>query len=181
MDANSDTQQNTPTKWFAIKCRSEYKASKILQQHCNEIFFPLKTIKTPEGNIRKKAIIPRVVFICTTEDNALSLETQARERPGSLPPFWIYRLPDSRQIQQIPQSSIDLLRLLTSSDTTGCQIFNKTDFKANQRVKVTGGPFKGYEGYVQRVKKNKHVIVKIEGICLVMLPFIHPDLLTPLD
>ena len=48
-------------------------------------------------------------------------------------------------------------------------------------MRVIGGQFKGYEGHVQRVKKNKHVIVKIEGVCLVMLPFIHPDLLEPID
>ena len=46
---------------------------------------------------------------------------------------------------------------------------------------MIGGPYKGYEGYVQRVRKNKHVIVKIEGVCMVILPFIHPDLLQPVS
>ena len=80
-----------------------------------------------------------------------------------------------------PARSIDLLRLTTSADTSGCEIYNNRNFKENEHVRVTGGPYQGMEGYVQRVRKNKHVIVKIEGICMVMLPFIHPDLLERIE
>ena len=95
--------------------------------------------------------------------------------------FWIYRYPTDNTIRPIPPHAISLLRLLTADDTTRCEIFNKKDFRENEHVRITGGIYKGYEGYVQRVRKNRHVIVKIEGVCLVMLPFIHPDFLESID
>lgn len=165
------------SEWFAIRTRQDFRAETALIPLCDEVFFPKTVVSSPNKRPREKAIIPRVLFIRTTRDNALKLERAGREHPEMSVPFWLYRYPTDNRIQVISQSSIDLLRLLTADDTTRCEIFNKKDFRENQHVRVTGGFYKGYEGYVQRVKKNKHVIVKIEGICLVMLPFIHPDLL----
>lgn len=178
----NNTEENTQLpEWFAIKTRLDFKAEEALKPLCDEVFFPKEIVKTPDLRSRERAIIPRVLFIRTTRKNALTLEQEGREHPELSIPFWIYRYPKDNEIQVIPQSSIDLLRLLTATDTTKCEIFCKRDFKENEHVRVIGGVYEGYEGYVQRVRKNKHVIVKIEGVCMVMLPFIHPDLLQSID
>ena len=177
----SEASSPEPAKWFAIKTRNDFKAEEFLTPLCEEVYFPKETVIGPHKKKRERAIIPRVLFIKTTEENAVRLERAGRDHPELSVPFWIYRYPHDNRIQVIPQSSIQLLRLLSADDTTRCEIFTKKDFRENQKVRITGGYYKGYEGYVQRVKKNKHVVVKIEGICLVLLPFIHPDLLLPLD
>lgn len=179
MDENTHNQQDRP-QWFAIKTRQDCRAEIELTPLCDDVLFPKEEVRTSDGHSRVRPIIPRVLFIRTTRDNAIKLEQAGREHPEQSVPFWIYRYPKDNRIQTIPQSSIDLLRLLTAQDTTRCEIFNKTDFTPNQPVRIIGGPFQGYTGYVQRVKKNKHVIVKIEGVCLLLLPYIHPDLLAPL-
>lgn len=180
MNESDITQDNKP-EWFAIKTRQDFRAETELAPFCDDILFPKEAVKTNEKKTRLKAIIPHVLFIKTTSEKALDLEKAGREHPEQSIPFWIYRYPHDNRIQAISPSSIHLLRLLTAADTTRCQIFNKSDFKENQYVMVTGGPFEGYRGYVVRVKKNKHVVVKIEGVCLVMLPFIHPDFLEPIE
>ena len=165
-------------RWFAIRTRHEFRAEEFLTPLCDEVFLPKETFRAAGRKTRIKAFIPHVMFIKTTEQNALSLEKQTRV-PGSSPvSFWIYRYPTDNKIQVISQQSINLLRMLSADDTSRCEIFNKTDFKEHDRVRIIGGLYKGYEGYVQRVKKNLHVVVRIEGICAVLLPFIHPDLLT---
>ena len=170
-------EQKIQTEWFAIKTRQDFRAETALTPICEEVLFPKETIKVQGKRDRVRAAIPHVLFIKTTRTKALELEKQGREHPESSVPFWIYRYPKDNEIQIISQSSIHLLKLLTAEDTTKCEIFNKKDFKENQHVRITGGRFEGYTGYVVRVQKNKHVVVKIEGICLVMLPFIHPDFL----
>lgn len=169
------------TEWFAIKTRKDFSAEEALEPLCDEVFFPKENVIIPGKNPRIKAVIPHVLFIKTTRSNALAMEANGRKHPESYIPFWIYRYPSDNAIQVIPQASIDLLKLLTSSDTTRCEIFSHKNFKPNQHVRITGGVYEGLDGYVQRVKKNRHVIVKIEGVCLVLLPFIHPDLLEPLE
>ena len=178
---NQASPDNAVPEWFAIKTRQEFRAEEFLSPLSEEVFLPKETVDIPGKKKRERAIIPRVLFIKTSRNNILALEREGRAHPELSIPFWIYRYPTDNAIQVIPQSSIDLLRLLTANDTSRCEIFSKKDFKENQHVRITGGPFKGYEGFVQRVKKNRHVIVRIEGICLVMLPFIHPDLLSPID
>ncbi|MDE6010706.1 MAG: KOW motif-containing protein [Muribaculaceae bacterium] len=172
---------HAPSRWFAIKTRQDFRAEEILTPYVDEIFFPKEILRLPGHRPRQRAIIPRVLFLRTNPARILELEREAREHPEIIPSFWIYRYPTDNTIQTIPDESIRLLRLLTADDTTRCQIYRRRNFTANQRVRVTGGPFAGYEGVVQRVKKNRHVIIRIEGICAVMLPFIHPDLLEPLE
>lgn len=176
-----DLTERYKTEWFAIKTRRDFRAEEVLRPLCEEVFFPKETISVPGRRPRERAVIPHVLFIRTTRENALRLERLGGKAPEIAVSFWIYRYPTDNRIQVIPQSSIDLLRLITSDDTSKCEIFNKTDFRENAHVRIIGGKYEGYEGYVQRVKKNKHVIVRIEGVCLVMLPFIHPDLLEQID
>lgn len=163
--------------WYAIKTHQDFRAEQQLRPLVEDLLFPTREVRLESGQRRTRAVIPRVLFIRTTEENALQLEHNGRLHPELSVPFWIYRYPTDSRIQEISEESIRLLRLLTAEDTTRCEIFTKKDFKEGQQVRVTGGPFAGYQGTITRVKKDRHVIVKIEGICLIMLPFIHPDLL----
>lgn len=165
-------------EWFAIKTRMDFRAEEILQKLCDEVFFPKEKVKLPDGSVRLKAVIPHVLFVRTSSSHIRQLETCAHKASPEFPiPFWIYRYPGNNNIQVIPPSSIALLKLLTSDDTTKCRIYSPGEFKINERVRIKDGLYKGYTGFVKRVEKNKHVIVSIEGICMVILPFIHPDLL----
>ena len=178
----SDRQDKThESYWFAIRTQQDFTVERILKDKCDEVFFPKEIVSTPGKKTVVKAAIPHVLFIRTTHDNARDLETFSRNHPEQSIPFWIYRYPKDDEIQIIPQTSINLLRLLTADDASQCRIYTGREFKPKERVRVIGGPYKGYEGYVQRVRKNKHVIVKIEGVCMVILPFIHPDLLQPVS
>lgn len=177
---DQEISQEAQTEWFAIKTRQESRALSELSPVCEKVLFLKEIVRVPGKKNRSKAVIPHVLFIRTTRDTALALEREGRENPERSVTFWIYRYPQDNAIRPIPESSIHLLQLLTSDDTSKCEIFNKKDFMENQRVRITEGNFKGYEGSIVRVKKNKHVVVKIEGICMVLLPFIHPDFLTPI-
>lgn len=168
------------TEWFAIRTRQDFRAAGELTGVCREVYFPTETVVSPSRHKRERAVIPHVLFIRTTRGEALRLEAEGRTVPGAIP-LWVYRYPNGRDIQTIPQRQIDLLKLLTAKDTTRCTVYNGRSFRPDQRVRVTGGFFAGYEGSVVRVARNRHVVVRIEGICLLMLPFIHPDLLQPLD
>ena len=42
---------------------------------------------------------------------------------------------------------------------------------------VTGGPFKGAEGHIKRIKRDRRLIVTIKGVVAVATAYIHPSLL----
>lgn len=172
-----ETGQNN---WYAIRTKHDSKAEQQLAEVCEEVFFPKEEKRTSAGVLQTRAVIPHVLFIKTSPERAMALETESRRIDSRLVPFWIYRYSRNESIQIITGQQINLLKLLTANNAAKCEIFSKTDFRRGQPVKITGGIFEGYKGTVQRVRKNRHVVVEIEGICLVMLPFIHPDLLEAL-
>lgn len=167
---------NSPS-WFAIKSRAEFQLEFQLQDEVDAIFLPKETRKDAAGKRRIRSMIPGVLFIMTHCENALRLERLSHDIESSLPPFWIYRYQGETDIAPISPRDINLLRLLTAQDASRCEIYNRKDFETGQYVRVTGGIFQGQQGYVQRVRKNRHVVVKIEGLCAILLPYIHPDLL----
>lgn len=164
-------------QWYALKCRAEFQLRERLAPEVDTIFLPSECKETIDGRRVMRAIIPGVIFIFTDRDNALRLERLSRSADSDIPPFWIYRYSADPRPVAIPPRDINLLRLLTARDATRCEVYAKKDFESGQRVRITGGIFKGLEGHVQRVKKNRHVVIRIEGICALLLPFIHPDLL----
>ena len=46
------------------------------------------------------------------------------------------------------------------------------DFKPGERVRVTEGPFKGAQGVIKRIKKDRKLLVSINGIVVVAVSHI---------
>lgn len=50
------------------------------------------------------------------------------------------------------------------------------NWNKGQLVRITGGPFRGYEGRFVRVKGDRRLVVEIPGVMAVATGFIHPSL-----
>ena len=71
-------------------------------------------------------------------------------------------------------------RLVAESGLSGLDFFAEdeiTRYKTGDRVRVTGGPLKGAEGYIKRIKKNQRLLVCIEGVIAVATSYIPSELL----
>ena len=170
------------SNWYAVKTAREFELLSLLEPRCEETYIPVETVMSDSGKMRKRPIIPRILFIRCSEKEALSFEGESHLIPPKLPSLWIYRYKKGEKIQPIRQEEMELFRLLTADkNDLRCEIFRKEDFRKGDRVRVVAGPFAGYEGYINRIRKNKHVVVEIEGLCALALPFIHPDLLEKTD
>lgn len=170
-------QKESAPRWYALKTSRPVALAEALEGRGVETYHPLETVKKPDGTIKKKPIIPKLLFLNATPEKAGELELESRNGGGDLFPFWIYRYRNRPEIQPIGEAEFRLFRLLTAEDSLKCEIYRKEEFKIGDRIRVRGGAFAGYEGYARRIRKNKHIVVEIEGLCAIALPFIHPDLL----
>lgn len=172
------TGTSTPSNWYALRTQNESAAESALAPLTDEVFVPRREVTNSAGHRSLRPVIPRLMFMRSTEHNALELELNSRRGLiQGLPSFWIYRYQTGGAIQPITPKEMNLMRLLTADDTSRCEVYTKTDFRKGDHIRVAAGPFAGYEGYVRRIARNLHVIVEIEGVCSIALPFIHPDLL----
>ena len=52
-----------------------------------------------------------------------------------------------------------------------------TRYKTGDRVRVIGGPLKGAEGYIKRIRKDQRLLVCVEGVIAVATSYIPNELL----
>ena len=66
---------------------------------------------------------------------------------------------------------------LTSEDNDVTYLGEPKDIKLGDKVKVTNGPFKGLEGHVKRIKKDRKFVLSIGNIAAFVIEGIsHKDI-----
>ena len=80
----------------------------------------------------------------------------------------------------IPDKQMAMFQLVCSSGAEGLDFFADDDltrYKAGDKVRVLEGPLKGAEGYIKRIRKDRRLLVSIEGFIAVATSFIPPQFL----
>lgn len=168
--------------WYAIRSRRVFEAERTLHPLCDDTYLPKEKVRDIRtGAMRERAIIPKLMFIKSGEGNALELEEKSRDLANHIEPFHIYRNVAGSRPSAVSQREMDLMMLLTAEGDMRCEVYHKDNIHEGDRVRVISGPFQGYQGYARRIRKNKHVVVEIEGLCAIALPFIHPALLEKVE
>jgi len=73
---------------------------------------------------------------------------------------------------------MEQFRLVVESGASGLEFFADDDFTRYQqgsRVRVVSGPMKGAEGYIKRIRRDRRLLVCIEGIIAVATSYIPPE------
>ncbi|MBR1783953.1 MAG: transcriptional regulator [Bacteroidales bacterium] len=96
---------------------------------------------------------------------------------------WLYRESSSRRPAAIPDAEMEVFRFVVSAGRSGLTLLgsDKPEYHEGDRVVVTGGPFKGAEGHIRRIKRDRRLVVAVRGVVAVALAYIHPSLLRPVD
>ena len=78
---------------------------------------------------------------------------------------------------------MEVCRFVVTAGHEGLELLgdDKPEYHIGDRVVVTGGPFKGAEGHIKRIKRDRRLVVTIPGIVAVATTYIHPSLLSKVD
>ncbi len=92
---------------------------------------------------------------------------------------WLYRNPTSRTPAAIPDREMDVFRFVVTAGRQGLTLLgdDRPEYHVGDRVVVTGGPFRGAEGHIHRIKRDRRLVVTIRGVVAVATTYIHPSLL----
>lgn len=93
---------------------------------------------------------------------------------------FVYKMADGERYAVIPDKQMAMFRMVCSSGADGLDFFaddDLTHYRQGARVRVTEGPLKGAEGYIKRIKKDRRLLVAIEGFVAVATSFIPPQFL----
>ena len=83
----------------------------------------------------------------------------------------------------IPDREMEIFMLVTSAGKAGLEYLGEDSprFRKGEKVRVTGGQFKGAEGHICRIKGDRRLIVSIQGLCAVATSYIPQCYLEKID
>ena len=117
------------------------------------------------------------MFVRSSTEN---LERIRMKHVGSVSPYYDQR---TRKPLVIPEEQMDSFIKLCDMKDSGLEYLGEDgpQFHKGDRVRVTDGIFKGYEGHIKRIKHDRRLIVTIEGVAAFATKFIPPAFLEKIE
>lgn len=162
--------------WYAM--RVTYSREMIVKKYCDENaivnFVPMMyKIKENAGLKIKKLepVVHNLIFIKSTRQFINELKQR----------FPLRFIMDREKEYPITIPEREMQHFISVATNYDAQIVYLTPdelkMKVGTKVRVNSGIFKGVEGILLRIKKNKRVVVQIEGLMVVATHYIHPSYL----
>lgn len=123
---------------------------------------------------RRDPVVSSLLFVRSPEDR-LPEVSKVIDGKG-----FIYKMADGKAYSVISDREMGIFQMVCSSGAEGFDFFSDEDitrYKSGDKVRVTEGPLKGAEGYIKRIRKDRRLLVSIEGFIAVATSFIPPQFL----
>ena len=165
-DSLLQTETNGATHWYAAKVFYNRVQPLIAacREHGIEFFAPVD-------------VIPSLLFLHCEENDIGWFISESGNNAS------IYRNASRTQPAIIPDKEMEVFRFVVTAGHQGLTLLgdDRPEYHLGDRVVVTQGPFKGAEGHIKRIKKDRRLVVTIPGVVAVATAYIHPDLLKKVE
>ena len=174
--------------WFPMRVtyNRELKIKGLLDELEIENFIPMRYdyVKTSTGKVKK--LIPAIrnlIFVKSSQETITGLKMS---RVDFDPMRYMTKksiIDGQNEIIYVPDKQMDDFIRVASITDDRVMILDNNDFisKIGKRVEITAGCFAGVEGVIKRIKRNKHVVVQIEGVAAVAITFVPASCLSFID
>ena len=136
-----------------------------------------KTLESQGIEYYAQTVLPSYVFVHTDRASVIKLRADCF---GSL---YVYSDVKTKEPLIVPDKELEIFRIVTSAGDTGLEFLDDDParYRKGDLVRVTGGPFKGAEGYVVRIRKDRRLVVTVSGVAAIATSFIPPSLLEKVE
>ena len=189
-----ESQQN----WYALKVffNKVFEIEALLGDMGLETYIPVRQVQlkgeehlriarrlaTPDDRRRDNQFVQvgPVIFKREPVVSSLLFVRSPADRVGEIAKVvsgkgFVYQRAEGKAPAIIPDEQMAMFRLVCSSGADGLEFFADDDltrYKQGDKVRVLEGPLKGAEGYVKRIRKDRRLLVSIEGFIAVATSFI---------
>lgn len=183
---NADSQQ---LSWYPMRVTysQELKVKVSLDEEGIENFLPMTYQLVDVNGDRRRRLVPAIhnlIFVRSTQERITQLKMFNRAFASLR--YMMAPLTSSSAKQEIlkvrDREMDNFLRVASVADDSVMFLDWSTVMEnISRRVMVVDGPFAGVEGIIMRIRKNKHVVVKLKGVAAVAITFVPPAFLKLLD
>ena len=175
--------------WYPMRVTygREVKVKEALDNLGIENFLPMhyELVDPGDGNKRRMLVpaIHNLIFVHDSREDITLLKTTRREfQPlRYITKHFAESVADN--ILTVPETQMRNFMRVASVQDDSVIFLDNSDYlsKVGRRVLITEGYFAGVEGVVKRIKKNKHVVVQLEGLAAVAVTYVPASCLRALD
>lgn len=145
-----------------------------------EYFYPTHIVEKDMKYV-EEPLVRSLMFIRTTPAGLREIKSRYST---SLIPYYDHTKEDgTRPLVVVPDSQMEMFMRLCRMKEAGLQYLGEDEPKYHQgdRVRVTDGIFKGFEGHIKRIRHDRKLIVTIEGVAAFATRFIPPSMLEKVE
>jgi len=130
---------------------------------------------------QRKPLVTSLLFVHCAEEQLSEVDAYMKERDANNNMRgYIYSTYQSgeRKLTSIPDKEMACFRLVVDNGSKGLEFFAGDDiarYASGDRVRVKEGPLRGAEGYIKRIRRDRRLLVVIEGIVTVATTYIPPQ------
>ena len=152
--------------WYALK--AFYNKVQPLIADCKEAGL---------GFFAPVEVLHSLLFLHCTESELMGFLSDHQQG------VYVYRQAGSRQPAVIRDREMEVFRFVVTAGHQGLTLLgdDRPEYHQGDRVVVTDGPFKGAEGHIKRIKKDRRLVVTIAGVVAVATAYIHPSMLKKVE
>ena len=175
----------TQTYWFPM--RVTYGRELAVKEHLDkeriECFLPMRYEIIDHNGQRERKLVPAVsnlIFVRSTVD---ILNDKKHYDNDCAPLRYMMRSStyDSlHEIMTVSDSAMNNFMKVAKVPDDKVFYLDPGDYVNNhigKRVTIVSGPFVGVKGIIKRIKRNKHVVVQLDGIIAAAIDFVPNDYL----
>ena len=156
--------------------RVTYNRELLMKSHFDQLgiesFLPMKYAIGDDGTGSERLVpaIHNLIFVHSSQETLTALKMEKRDFS---PLRYMMKHADGgeTQIMVVPDREMDNFIRATSSRNQSLFIVNDSEYfsKIGRMVRITEGQFKDVVGVVKRIKRNRCVVVRIQGVAAAVI------------
>ena len=177
--------ESNDIRWYPMRVtyHRELRIKEQLDLMGIENFVPMHYDLTDSSDGLRKTLVPAIhnlIFVHASQEVLTHLKMHKKEfepmrymmKASANGMLEILHVPD-RQME-------DFIKVTSSQDEHVIFLDVRDSSNMGRRVRITAGRFKGIEGVIKRIKKNKYFLIQIDGVAAVAITYVPADCLEPI-
>ena len=162
--------------WYALRVfRNMPRAKADFEKAGIETFIPYQVVesKKPGRRYEQVPLVESLIFVRATASYVRSY------RDSHIPGVMYYKDLATGAPGAIPDLQMDIFRKVTAPLGSNVRYFDndRPEYHKGDRVRIIDGNFKGMEGNIFRVGRDRKVLVSIAGVCSLLISNIEPGMM----
>jgi len=175
-------ESNDVIKWYPMRVtyHRELQIKEQLDLLGIDNFIPMQYDLINLSDSPQKILIPAIhnlIFVHSSKEELTRLKMYRKELE---PMRYMMKVSTNghKEILHVPDRQMnDFIKVASVQDNSIIFLDAIKSSSLGRRVRITAGRFKGVEGIIKRIRKNKYFLIQIDGVAAVAITYVPADCL----